>query len=46
MAALPAHNADLWTQDTHFDGLPGVRYFSKTRRAARVPWYSASSNTE
>ena len=22
--------ATLWTQDAHFDGLPGVRYFSKT----------------
>jgi toxin FitB len=20
----------LWTQDAHFDGLPGVRYFAKT----------------
>lgn len=23
------HGAELWTQDSHFDGLPGVRYFSK-----------------
>lgn len=22
-------NAVLWTQDAHFDGLPGVRYFAK-----------------
>ena len=24
-----AHGAELWTQDAHFDGLPGVRYFKK-----------------
>jgi toxin FitB len=23
------HGAELWTQDSHFDGLPGVRYFPK-----------------
>lgn len=23
------HGAELWTQDSHFEGLPGVRYFSK-----------------
>ena len=23
------HGAMLWTQDAHFDGLVGVRYFSK-----------------
>ncbi len=23
------HQAILWTQDEHFDGLPGVRYFPK-----------------
>jgi toxin FitB len=23
------HDAELWTQDSHFEGLPGVRYFSK-----------------
>jgi toxin FitB len=23
------HGAELWTQDSHFDGLPGVRYFAK-----------------
>ncbi len=25
-----AHGATLWTQDQHFDGLPGVQYFPKT----------------
>ena len=25
------HNAVLWTTDKHFDGLPSVRYFDKTR---------------
>lgn len=24
------HDAQLWTQDRHFEGLPKVRYFSKT----------------
>jgi toxin FitB len=28
-ATALAHGADLWTQDAHFDGLPGVRYFEK-----------------
>jgi predicted nucleic acid-binding protein len=28
-ATARAHNAELWTQDAHFDGLPGVRYFAK-----------------
>jgi toxin FitB len=23
------HGAELWTQDRHFEGLPGVRYFAK-----------------
>jgi len=23
------HGAELWTQDAHFEGLPGVRYFAK-----------------
>ena len=23
------HGAELWTQDSHFEGLPGVRYFAK-----------------
>ena len=25
-----ARGATLWTQDAHFEGLPGVRYFPKT----------------
>jgi predicted nucleic acid-binding protein len=25
-----AHGATLWTQDAHFDGLPGVHYSAKT----------------
>ena len=29
-ATARAHDAELWTQDSHFDGLPGVRYFAKT----------------
>jgi predicted nucleic acid-binding protein len=29
-ATAIAHRAELWTQDAHFEGLPGVRYFSKT----------------
>ncbi len=28
------HRAELWTQDEHFAGLPGVRYFPKTRQGA------------
>lgn len=28
-ATAQAHGAQLWTQDAHFDGLPGVRYFAK-----------------
>lgn len=28
-ATARAHDAELWTQDAHFDGLPGVRYFAK-----------------
>ena len=28
-ATARAHGAELWTQDAHFDGLPGVRYFKK-----------------
>jgi predicted nucleic acid-binding protein len=24
------HDAELWTQDAHFEGLPGVRYFPKS----------------
>ena len=23
------HGAELWTQDAHFDGMPGVRCFAK-----------------
>ena len=29
-ATALAHDAELWTQDVHFDGLPGVRYFAKS----------------
>jgi predicted nucleic acid-binding protein len=28
-ATARRHGATLWTQDAHFDGLPGVRYFAK-----------------
>jgi len=28
-ATAQAHGATLWTQDAHFDGLPGVNYLSK-----------------
>ena len=28
-ATAQSRNATLWTQDAHFDGLPGVRYFPK-----------------
>lgn len=28
-ATARRHGAELWTQDEHFDGLPGVRYFRK-----------------
>lgn len=28
-ATAQAHGATLWTQDQHFDGLPGVQYFPK-----------------
>ena len=28
-ATAQLHAAELWTQDAHFDGLPGVRYFAK-----------------
>jgi toxin FitB len=28
-ATAQLHRAELWTQDAHFDGLPGVKYFSK-----------------
>ena len=29
-ATAQAHAAMLWTQDAHFQDLPGVRYFAKT----------------
>ena len=28
-SAARRHGAVLWTQDAHFDGLPGVTYFRK-----------------
>jgi toxin FitB len=28
-ATAQAHGAELWTQDSHFEGLPGVRLFPK-----------------
>ncbi len=28
-ATAQAHKAVLWTQDAHFDSLPGVKYFAK-----------------
>ncbi len=28
-ATAQQHQAVLWTQDAHFEGLPGVRYFAK-----------------
>ena len=28
-ATAQAHKAILWTQDPHFEGLPGVKYFAK-----------------
>ena len=30
-ATARRHGAELWTQDAHFDGLPGVRYFAKEK---------------
>ncbi len=30
-ATAQTHNAVLWTQDAHFDGLPGVKYFVKEK---------------
>ena len=32
-ATAQAHEAMVWTQDAHFDGLTGVRYFGKTSPA-------------
>jgi predicted nucleic acid-binding protein len=29
LATARAHDATLWTQDDDFEGIPGVRYFSK-----------------
>ena len=29
-ATAQMHGATLWTQDQHFEGLPGVRYLKKT----------------
>jgi predicted nucleic acid-binding protein len=29
-ATARSRNAILWTQDAHFDGLPGVKYFPKS----------------
>ncbi len=28
-ATTQHHGAELWTQDSHFDGMPGVRFFPK-----------------
>jgi toxin FitB len=28
-ATAQSCGAELWTQDSHFEGLPGVRYFNK-----------------
>ena len=28
-ATAQLHGAELWTQDAHFEGLPGVKYFQK-----------------
>jgi toxin FitB len=28
-ATAQLHRATLWTQDAHFEGLPGVKYFAK-----------------
>jgi predicted nucleic acid-binding protein len=28
-ATAQLHGAELWTQDSHFEGLAGVRYFPK-----------------
>ena len=28
-ATAQRHAAELWTQDSHFEGMPGVRYFPK-----------------
>ena len=31
-ATAQAHHAVLWTQDAHFEGLAGVRYFAKDNK--------------
>ena len=31
LASARAHDATVWTQDAHFDGLPGVRYRAAKR---------------
>lgn len=31
VATARAHSATIWTQDAHFEGLPGVRFRSATR---------------
>ena len=28
-ATAQLHHAELWTQDAHFEGLAGVKYFAK-----------------
>jgi predicted nucleic acid-binding protein len=28
-ATTQLHGAELWTQDSHFEGLPSVKYFAK-----------------
>ncbi len=33
LATARAHDAELWTQDADFDGLPGVQFRSKARPA-------------
>ena len=35
-ACAQAHGATLWTQDAHFEGLPGVRYFPKRATTAAI----------
>ena len=30
-ATAQTHDAILWTQDAHFEGLPGVKYFPKVQ---------------
>ena len=35
-ATAQLHGAQLWTQDAHFDGLPGVKYFAKAVQTSGV----------